>query len=54
MRQGCSLSPILFNINIEEIVREALEEVNEGIKMGGKLVKALKFADDQAMLANSQ
>jgi hypothetical protein len=31
-----------------------LDEMNEGIKVGGKLVKALRFADDQAMLAHSQ
>jgi hypothetical protein len=54
VRQGCSLSPKLFNIYIEEIVRETLEEVNEGIKVGGRLVKALRFADDQAMLAGTQ
>ena len=53
MRQGCPLSPILFNIYIEEIVR-ALEEVNEGIKVGGRQIKALRFADDQAMLAGGQ
>ena len=54
VRQGCPLSPILFNIYIEKIVREALEEVNEGIKVGGRQIKALRFADDQAMLAGGQ
>src|ERR1700733_8676094 len=54
VRQGCPLSPILFNIYIEEIVREALEEVNEGIKVGERQIKALIFADDQAMLAGGQ
>ena len=54
VRQGCPLSPILFNIYIEELVREAMEEVKEGIKVGGRLTKALRFADDQAMLAGSQ
>ena len=54
VRQGCPLSPILFNIYIELIVREALEEMNEGVKVGGRLIKALRFADDQAMMAHSQ
>ena len=54
VRQGCPLSPILFNIYIEEIIRETLEEMEEGIKVGGRMVKALRFADDQAMLASSQ
>jgi len=31
-----------------------MEEVKEGIKVGGRLTKALGFADDQAMLAGSQ
>jgi hypothetical protein len=54
VRQGCPLSPILFNIYIEELVQEAMENTEEGIKVGGKIVKALRFADDQAMLAGSK
>src|SRR6218665_921721 len=53
VRQGCPLSPLLFNIYIEELIREALEDTEEGIKVGGKIIKALRFADDQAMLAGS-
>src|SRR6218665_193589 len=51
VRQGCPLSSVLFNLYIEELVREALQNSEEGVKMGGKLIKALRFADDQAMVA---
>ncbi len=54
VRQGCPLSPLLFNIYIEELIREALEKIDEGVKVGGQLVKALRFADDQAMVASNQ
>src|SRR6218665_1183429 len=54
VRQGCPLSPLLFNIYIEELVREAVEDLEEGIKVGRRWIKALRFADDQAMVAKSQ
>src|ERR1700733_2159742 len=39
---------------VEELIREALQDTEEGIKVGGKMIKALRFADDQAMLANKE
>src|SRR6218665_4003161 len=54
IRQGCPLSPILFNLYIEELVREALQDSEEGVTVGGKLIKALRFADDQAMVAGKE
>ena len=44
----------MVNIYIEELIWEALEDTEEGIEVGGKLVKALRFADDQAMLAGRE
>ena len=35
-------------------IKEALEKIDEGIKIDGKLVKALRFADDQPVAASSQ
>src|SRR6218665_4090086 len=43
-----------INIYIEELVREAVEDLEEGEKVGGRWIKALRFADDQAMVAKSQ
>src|SRR6218665_167326 len=45
---------LLFNIYIEELVREAVEDLEEGIKVVGRWIKALRFGDDQAMIAKSQ
>ena len=52
-RQGSLLSPILFSIYYEVMLRDALSGVNEGIRVGGLLIKTVRFADDQATLATS-
>ena len=52
-RQGCSLSPLLFNIYSEAMLRDALRSVIEGIQVGGHPIKTVRFADDQAILASS-
>ena len=53
VRQGCILSPHLFNLYTELVIREAgIEEM--GIKISGKLVSNLRYADDTALCANSQ
>ena len=33
---------------------EALEDIEEGIKVGGEQIKEIRFADDQAVIANSE
>src|SRR6478609_3855565 len=52
VRQGCPLSPLLFSIYAEMMMKEALENVEEGIRVGGELIKYVKYADDQGMVAN--
>jgi len=51
VRQGFTLSQLLFNMCIEEFVREAAEDLEESIKVGGTWIKALRFAYDQTMIA---
>ena len=50
-RQGCLLSPLLFNIYAEAMVREALAMLDEGVIVGGVLIRSVRYADDQATLA---
>ena len=54
VRQGCILSPLIFNIYAEAMIRESLDDLEEGVKVGGMLVKSVRFADDQAMIARSE
>ena len=51
--QGCLLSPLLFNIYAEVMMKEAMEEVEEGVRMGGHRIQAVRFADDQATEAST-
>ena len=53
VRQGCILSPFLFNIYSESIMREALKGFEGSIKLRGRTVTTLRYADDVALLAGS-
>ena len=54
VRQGCLSSPVLFNIYAEAVIMEALHSLDEGVKVRGVLIKAVRFADDQAMVAGTE
>ena len=55
VRQGCILSPCLFNLYAEYIMRNAgLEETQAGIKIAGRNVNNLRFADDTTLMAESE
>ena len=55
VRQGCILSPCLFNLHAEYIMRNAgLEEAQAGIKIAGKNINNLRYADDTTLMAESE
>jgi hypothetical protein len=49
MRQGCPLSPLLFNIVLEFLARAIRREEIKGIKIGKQTVKISLFADDMVL-----
>ena len=53
VRQGCTLSPWLFNVFLDAIVKEAREGFVEGVRMGNEVVDVLLFADDMVLVADS-
>ena len=46
VRQGCLLSPTFFNIFLERIVTDALEDHESTVSIGGRTITNLRFADD--------
>ena len=55
VRQGCILSPCLFNLCAEYIMRNAgLEETQAGIKIARKNTNNLRYADDSTFMAESE
>ena len=55
VHQGCILSPCLFNFYAEYIMRNAgLEEAQAGIKIAGRNINNLRYADDTTLMAKSK
>ena len=55
VHQGCILSPCLFNLYAEYILRNAgLEEAQAGIKIAGRNINNLRYADDTTLKAESE
>ena len=54
VRQGCLLSPVLFNVFLENIMEEALQEFHTSISIGGRPISNLRFADDIDLMGKSE
>ena len=55
IHQGCILSPCLFNLHAECIMRNAgLDEAQAGVKIAGRNINNLRYADDTILMAESE
>jgi len=54
IRQGCSLSPLLYLMLDEAMIREAADTMETGISVGGRIINTIRYADDKAVVADSQ
>jgi hypothetical protein len=54
VRQGCNLSPALFNMYMEEAIKEIEEQGIKGIKVNGEEINMIRFADDIAIVAENE
>ena len=55
VHQGCILSPCLFNLYAEYIIRNVrLDEAQAGIKIAGRNINTLRYTDDTTLMAESE
>ena len=55
VHQGCVLSPCLFNLYADYIMRHAgLDEAQAGIKISGRNINNLRYTDDTTLMAESE
>jgi len=53
VQQGCVLSPYLFNILAEMVMRQTLDGFQGGLQIGGRMITNLRYADVMILLATS-
>ena len=51
--QGCILSLMLFNLYMERVFRTPLENIDIGVKVNGRQINNLRYADDTALMADT-
>ena len=54
VRQECSLSPLLFIIYDEAMVKEATSNSEHGVHVGGQAVNMIRYADDKVVVCDTQ
>jgi hypothetical protein len=54
VKQGCILSPYLFNLYSEYILRRVGFEEDKGIKVGGRTINNLRYADNTTILVEDK
>lgn len=54
VRQGCTLSPYIFNAYIQEAINIIRKKIHLGVKMNGREIDMLRFTDDIAVIAENE
>ena len=53
VQQGCKLSPCILNLQAKYIMQKGMDESQAGIKIAGRNINNLRYADDTTLMAKS-
>ena len=54
VQQVCLILSLLFYVCEEAVMMKGLDGIDNGVKIGGKLIQTIGFADDHAMITNTE